>query len=93
MLDTRPAGMLPKLHAFAEADLRPVLPRIAVPTLLLYGDADVRSSLAVAEELRAAIQPRNGSCCRGQESARARRGREGAWSVSGCDTHDGMADP
>jgi pimeloyl-ACP methyl ester carboxylesterase len=55
MLDTRPAGMLPMLHAFAEADLRPVLPRIALPTLLLYGDADVRSSLAVAEELHAAI--------------------------------------
>ncbi len=55
MLDTRPAGMLPMLHAFAEADLRPTLPRIAVPTLLLYGEADVRSSLAVAGELHAAI--------------------------------------
>ena len=35
-----------------EADLRDVLPRIDVPTLLLYGDADVRSPLHVAEELR-----------------------------------------
>lgn len=31
------------------------LPRVDVPTLLLYGDADVRSSLAVADELHAAI--------------------------------------
>jgi pimeloyl-ACP methyl ester carboxylesterase len=28
MLDVRPAGMRPMLHAFAEADLRDVLPRI-----------------------------------------------------------------
>ncbi len=55
MLDTRPAGMLPMLHAFAAADLRPMLSSIAVPTLLLYGDADVRSPLHVAEEMHAAI--------------------------------------
>jgi pimeloyl-ACP methyl ester carboxylesterase len=55
MLDTRPTGMLPMLHAFAEADLRPMLSQVAVPTLLLYGGADVRSPLAVAEELHAAI--------------------------------------
>ena len=55
MLDTRPTGMLPMLHAFAEADLRPMLSRISVPTLLLYGDADVRSPLDVAEEIHAAI--------------------------------------
>ena len=55
MLDTRPAGMLPMLRAFAEADLRPMLSRVSVPTLLLYGDADVRSPLAVAEELHAEI--------------------------------------
>lgn len=55
MLDTRPAGLVPMVHAFADADLRPVLARIAVPTLLLYGDADVRSPLRVAEELHAAI--------------------------------------
>jgi pimeloyl-ACP methyl ester carboxylesterase len=47
MLDVRPAGMRPMLHAFAEADLRDVLPRIQVPTLLLYGDADRRSPLEV----------------------------------------------
>ena len=42
-------------RAFAEADLRPVLPHIDIPTLLLYGDADRRSPLAVAEELHAEI--------------------------------------
>ena len=42
-------------HAFAEADLRDVLPRIEVPTLLLHGEADERSSPAVVEALHAAI--------------------------------------
>ena len=40
------------LHAMAEADLRDVLPTIRVPTLLLQGEQDVRSPLAVAEEMR-----------------------------------------
>ena len=52
MLECRPAGMRAMAHAFAEADLRDVLPHIAVPTLLLYGDADRRSPLDVAEALR-----------------------------------------
>lgn len=55
MMDARPAGTVPMLRGFAEADLRDVLPRIAVPTLLLYGDADQRSPLSVAEELHARI--------------------------------------
>ena len=41
--------------AFAEADLRNVLPTIEVPTLLLYGEADQRSPLNVAENLHAKI--------------------------------------
>jgi pimeloyl-ACP methyl ester carboxylesterase len=36
-------------------DLREVLPRIDVPTLLVYGDKDVRAPLTVAEDLQAAI--------------------------------------
>ena len=43
------------ITAMAEADLRDVLPRIDVPTLLLYGQEDVRSPLSVAEELHAQI--------------------------------------
>ena len=41
--------------ASAEAELRDVLGRIDVPTLLLYGDRDVRAPLAVAEALHVAI--------------------------------------
>jgi pimeloyl-ACP methyl ester carboxylesterase len=41
--------------ASAEADLRDVLPLIDVPTLLLYGDQDVRAPRAVAEALLASI--------------------------------------
>jgi pimeloyl-ACP methyl ester carboxylesterase len=50
-----PAGIRTGLRAFAEADLRDVLARITVPTLLLYGDEDVRSPLQVAEALHATI--------------------------------------
>lgn len=55
MYDFRPAGLRAASTAFADADLRDVLPRIAVPTLLLYGDRDVRAPLHVAEELRSKI--------------------------------------
>jgi pimeloyl-ACP methyl ester carboxylesterase len=55
MLDTRPVGMRAGLRAFAEADLRAVLPTISVPTLLLYGEADQRSPVHVAEDLHAHI--------------------------------------
>jgi pimeloyl-ACP methyl ester carboxylesterase len=34
-------------RALAEADLRPVLPEITVPTLLVYGDDDKRAPAAV----------------------------------------------
>jgi pimeloyl-ACP methyl ester carboxylesterase len=50
-----PAGTRTMARAMAEADLRDVLPRIDVPTLLLYGELDRRSPLSVAEELHAAI--------------------------------------
>lgn len=55
MSDVHPVGHRVELSAFAEADLRDVLPRIEVPTLLLYGDADKRSPLSVAEDLHAQI--------------------------------------
>lgn len=50
-----PTGLRTMARSFAEADLRDVLPRIRVPTLLLYGDKDVRAPLAVAEQLLTAI--------------------------------------
>jgi pimeloyl-ACP methyl ester carboxylesterase len=43
------------LTAFASADLRAVLPTIAVPALLIYGAEDVRAPRGVAEALHAAI--------------------------------------
>jgi pimeloyl-ACP methyl ester carboxylesterase len=54
MLAFRPAGFRAMAHASAE-DLRDVLARIDVPTLLVYGDHDVRAPLSVAEDLHAAI--------------------------------------
>jgi len=50
-----PAGFRIMAHASAEADLRDVLGRIDVPTLLLYGDRDVRAPSAVREGLRDGI--------------------------------------
>jgi pimeloyl-ACP methyl ester carboxylesterase len=55
MLDVRPAGARSLLAAFADADLRAVLPAIAVPVLLIYGAQDVRAPREVAEALHAAI--------------------------------------
>jgi pimeloyl-ACP methyl ester carboxylesterase len=54
MLAFHPAGFRAMARASAE-DLRSVPPYINVPTLLVYGDKDVRAPLAVAEELHAAI--------------------------------------
>jgi pimeloyl-ACP methyl ester carboxylesterase len=53
--DFHPAGMRVMIQALAEADLRDGLPRVAVPTLLIWGDKDVRSPLTVAEDLRVRI--------------------------------------
>jgi pimeloyl-ACP methyl ester carboxylesterase len=50
-----PAGYRAMAHSMAEADLRDVLPRIEVPTLLLYGALDQRSPLHVATVLQARI--------------------------------------
>ena len=55
MSEFRPAGLRANARAFAETDLRDVLPRIAVPTLLLHGAEDVRAPLNVAQDLHAGI--------------------------------------
>jgi pimeloyl-ACP methyl ester carboxylesterase len=49
-----PAGFRAMANASAE-NVRGVLPHITVPTLLVYGDKDVRAPLTVAEDLHAAI--------------------------------------
>lgn len=53
--ETRPATTKTMLAMFATVDLRPVLPKFDIPTLLLYGDADVRAPAAVAEALHRQI--------------------------------------
>lgn len=50
-----PVGFATMAHASAEADLRPVLPAVAVPTLLVYGDRDVRAPREVAAAIHAAV--------------------------------------
>lgn len=55
MSEPHPAGLKAMALAFGKADLRDVLPRIKVPTLLLYGEKDGRSPLRVAEDLHAKI--------------------------------------
>jgi pimeloyl-ACP methyl ester carboxylesterase len=56
MLDFHPPGMKAMVRALAEADLRDVLPLIEAPTLLLYGDRDMRSPVSVGEALHAEIR-------------------------------------
>ena len=50
-----PAGLRAMARAVAEADLRDILPQIDVPTLLLYGEDDVRAPREVAEAIHAGI--------------------------------------
>lgn len=42
-------------RALAEADLRPALGTIEVPTLIVAGDSDVRSPVSVAQELHGSL--------------------------------------
>lgn len=53
--NVRPATVRAAGYIGAETDLRPVLPTVDVPTLILHGAADARSPLANAEALHAAI--------------------------------------
>ncbi len=55
MAEFHPAGFRAFARALAEADIRDVLAHIKVPTLLLYGDKDVRAPLKVAHDLHARI--------------------------------------
>jgi pimeloyl-ACP methyl ester carboxylesterase len=51
----RPEALRNLLFVMAEADQRDILPNIAVPTLLIWGEFDVRSPLSVAREFEQAI--------------------------------------
>jgi pimeloyl-ACP methyl ester carboxylesterase len=51
----RPDSLRTQLFAMAEADQRDLLPDIAVPTLLIWGQLDARSPLSVAHQFERAI--------------------------------------
>jgi pimeloyl-ACP methyl ester carboxylesterase len=51
----RPETLRSQLLLMAETDLRDVLPRVNVPTLLIWGELDVRSPLAVARQFEQLI--------------------------------------
>lgn len=53
--DVRPESLRVALSVMADADQRDLLPRIAVPTLLIWGEQDVRSPLSVARQFEQAI--------------------------------------
>lgn len=55
LADFDPVGQRTLFAAASGLDLRDMLPSITVPTLLLYGENDARSPLAVANQLHAAI--------------------------------------
>jgi pimeloyl-ACP methyl ester carboxylesterase len=51
----RPESLANELLLMAEIDQRDLLPRISVPTLLIWGDRDARSPLTVARQFKEAI--------------------------------------
>jgi pimeloyl-ACP methyl ester carboxylesterase len=53
--DVRPESMRAALLVMSEADQRDLLPRISVPTLLIWGEQDARSPLSVARQFERAI--------------------------------------
>ena len=55
VLDVRPSGLVPMIRAIAAADLRPALPGVHVPVLVIHGGRDIRSPPDVNRRLHAAI--------------------------------------
>jgi pimeloyl-ACP methyl ester carboxylesterase len=53
--DVRPDSLRTQLSLSAETDLRDLLPTVAVPTLLVWGEQDARSPLSVARQFERAI--------------------------------------
>ena len=53
--DVRRESVLTVMRVMAEADTRDVLPRVAVPALLIWGELDSRSPLSVAHHFQRAI--------------------------------------
>jgi pimeloyl-ACP methyl ester carboxylesterase len=57
----RPESLRTQLSVMAAADQRDLLPRIAAPTLLIWGELDARSPLHVARQSEQAIPDANSS--------------------------------
>jgi pimeloyl-ACP methyl ester carboxylesterase len=75
--DVRPESMKTALLVMAEADLRDMLPRIAVPTLLIWGELD-----AVATRRRPPARARDPGCgARGDPGRRPREQPRAARAV------------
>jgi len=55
MAGFHPSGYRTMAHSVAETDLRDVLPKIEVPTLLIWGEEDRRSSVSIANAFHDAI--------------------------------------
>jgi pimeloyl-ACP methyl ester carboxylesterase len=53
--DVRPETLTTQLTVMADTDQGDLLPRIAVPTLLIWGEVDARSPLSVARQFEQAI--------------------------------------
>jgi pimeloyl-ACP methyl ester carboxylesterase len=53
--DVRPESIRTMLPLMADADQRDLLQRIAVPTLLIWGELDTRSPITVAHQFEQAI--------------------------------------
>jgi pimeloyl-ACP methyl ester carboxylesterase len=53
--DVRPRSLRIQLALLTEADQRDLLPKIAVPTLLIWGEQDARSPLSVARQFERRI--------------------------------------
>jgi pimeloyl-ACP methyl ester carboxylesterase len=53
--DVRPQSLRTQVQVMAEADQRDLLPRISVPTLLIWGELDARSSLSIASQFERTI--------------------------------------
>lgn len=53
--DVDPRGYIAACEALRDADLRPLLPEVRVPTLVIAGSLDESTPLALAEELHAGI--------------------------------------
>lgn len=53
--DVRPRTVAQQVEVMAAADLSDVLPEVAVPTLLVWGEHDVRSPVGVARQFETAL--------------------------------------